>query len=419
MENICAHKVFVKIPQPRKTYPFHPTPYISTMARMKNASDAQQERRVRTRGGGTTGQASSSRGRGRGTRGASTSLGQNRGKQPASTLEFEYTKGKSITFPHNEGLEKFLRMQHRKIIEPRFLDKDYASSKGYGVAHQALVQSNCYHFFSRSVSKYTPMLVLAFYANLEQLKEDVCQDEDIFDLNTNVDGKEIFLNDANIREFTMMNATSEVDEEIPDDVLTQFYRDMNVNPDTRQIKNIIPEFRYLHYVIITIVKPRNTSRTTITRPDAKLMYHMIHNNKINWSKVIRTHMWACAKGKKPLPYASLIMAMLDEYEVVVPRGILHKARSTWRVDDLTFHLGAAKTLKGTSGPATTVRELGLEVREVKTLLNKICRRQERIMNKIGVDFSESSDEEGEGEDEGRDDDSETEREGENDDNNDD
>ncbi|VFQ72940.1 unnamed protein product [Cuscuta campestris] len=80
-------------------------------------------------------------------------------------------------------------------------------------------------------------------------------------------------------------------------------------------------------------------RTTLSQEDTKTIHAMIHNANINWCKFVMIHMFNATSDNRPLPYALLVMAILDEYHIKTVVGPKCKGTKHWVIDESSFHPG--------------------------------------------------------------------------------
>ncbi|VFQ82635.1 unnamed protein product [Cuscuta campestris] len=64
---------------------------------------------------------------------------------------------------------------------------------------------------------------------------------------------------------------------------------------------------------------------------------MIHNANLNWCKFVMTHMFTATSDNRPLPYALLVMAILEEYNIKTDVGPKVKGTKHWEIDESSFY----------------------------------------------------------------------------------
>ncbi|VFQ79116.1 unnamed protein product [Cuscuta campestris] len=75
----------------------------------------------------------------------------------------------------------------------------------------------------------------------------------------------------------------------------------------------------------------------ISNEDTKTIHEMIHNANINWCKFVMTHMFNATSDNRPLPYALLVMAVLDEFHIKTDVGSKCKGTKHGEIDESSFH----------------------------------------------------------------------------------
>ncbi|VFQ83801.1 unnamed protein product [Cuscuta campestris] len=89
--------------------------------------------------------------------------------------------------------------------------------------------------------------------------------------------------------------------------------------------------------------PRKFNHTALSQEDTKMLHAMIHNANINLCKFVMTHMFNATSDNRPLPYALLVMAILDEFHINTDIGQKCKGTKHWEIDDSSFHSGTNET----------------------------------------------------------------------------
>ncbi|VFQ66896.1 unnamed protein product [Cuscuta campestris] len=102
-------------------------------------------------------------------------------------------------------------------------------------------------------------------------------------------------------------------------------------------------FRFIFYVLTWILKPRKYNHSSLSQEDTKTLHAMIHNANINWCKFVMTHMFNATSDDQPLPYALLVIAILDEYHIKTDVGPKRKGTKHWEIDESSFHSGNGET----------------------------------------------------------------------------
>ncbi|VFQ72947.1 unnamed protein product [Cuscuta campestris] len=77
------------------------------------------------------------------------------------------------------------------------------------------------------------------------------------------------------------------------------------------------------------------NHTTLAQENTKTLHAIIHN----WCKFVMTQIFGAITNDKPLPYALLVMAILDEYNMKTDVGPKQKGTKYWEIDESSFHSG--------------------------------------------------------------------------------
>ncbi|VFQ92400.1 unnamed protein product [Cuscuta campestris] len=209
----------------------------------------------------------------------------------------KYLDGSFLWFNDREEAARFSeKFEHREILPPRFSTSHFIHGS---IPRQARVILQEGHFLDLLYIKkndYHPFLVRAFYSNLKK-------DED-GSLTSNVNGVEIYLNEENIQ------------------ILTGIRR------EGQDLGLYIGE-----------EGARKFNHTTLSQEDTKTIHAMIHNANINWCKFVMTHMFNATSDNRPLPYALLVMEILDEFHIKTDVGPKCKGTKHWEINEFSFHLG--------------------------------------------------------------------------------
>ncbi|VFQ98750.1 unnamed protein product [Cuscuta campestris] len=256
----------------------------------------------------------------------------------------KYLDGSFLWFNDRTEATRFSeKFEHREILPPRFSTSRFIH--GF-IPRQAQVILQKGHFLNLLYIKkndYQPFLVRAFYSNLKK-------DED-GSLISNVNGVEIYLNEENIQILTGLRWDGQdlglyVGEEgarFNETALLEEVGIQNFVPTPQQWRPTITSmslvFRFIFYVLTQILKPRKFNHTTLSQEDMKTIHAMINNANINWCKFVMTHMFNATSDNRPLPYALLVMAILDEFHIKTDVGPKCKGTKHWEIDESSFHPG--------------------------------------------------------------------------------
>ncbi|VFQ71225.1 unnamed protein product [Cuscuta campestris] len=104
------------------------------------------------------------------------------------------------------------------------------------------------------------------------------------------------------------------------------------------IHSIPLENQLLLYIIAWILKPRDRSHMTMFGEDLKIIHAIMHLAPINWAKFVMIHMAdaATTAHNRILPYAFLVIEILECKKITITTWPLTKATNIWTIDDQTF-----------------------------------------------------------------------------------
>ncbi|VFQ80231.1 unnamed protein product [Cuscuta campestris] len=252
---------------------------------------------------------------------------------------FPYLDGSFLEFGSEEELTQFLtHFAKRPISPPKVLPELYPQQKGYHDLDNQLQASGLWSFVSRSRQSYNPAFVRAFYSNL-------CRDGDTIRSSINLYDIEIDLPTfARVAGLPIRG----------DDIATYGGDDWILNNEAVVIRelgitNLIrhsgaptihsapPDKRLLLYIITRILRPRDSSHTSLFNEDLKAIHAIIHGASINWEKFVMIHMADCASlsTERSLPYAFLIMDIIVSADIHIA-GPDTKMTKLWMIADTTF-----------------------------------------------------------------------------------
>ncbi|VFR02697.1 unnamed protein product [Cuscuta campestris] len=329
------------------------------------------------------------------------------GKNVASSLApppppaHKYLDGSFLWFnDHAEATRFSEKFEHREILPPRFSTGRFIHS---AIPRQARVILESGRFLDLLYIKkndYHPFLVRAFYSNLKK-------DED-GSLISNVNGVEIYLNEENIQILTGLRRDGQdlglyVGEEgarFNETALLEEVGIRNFVPTPQQRRPTISSmslvYRFIFYVLTRILKPRKFNHTTLSQEDTKTIHAMIHNANINWCKFVMIHMFNATSDNRPLPYALLVMAILDEYHIKTDVGPKCKGTKHWVIDESSFHPGTDEATfpqprprrqpRATASTATPSTNLSLaeQMAALTTTLSRIDTSVSKTAHKVDV-----------------------------------
>ncbi|VFQ80674.1 unnamed protein product [Cuscuta campestris] len=256
----------------------------------------------------------------------------------------KYLDGSFLWFNDREEAARFSeKFEHREILPPQFSTGRFIHSSIPRQARVILQEGHFLDLLYITKNDYHPFLVRAFYSNLKK-------DED-GSLISNVNGVGIYLNEENIQILTGLHRDGQdlglyVGEErarFNETALLEEVGIRNFVPTPQQrrptIASMSPVYRFIFYVLTRILKPRKFNHTTLSQEDTKTIHAMIHNANINWCKFVMIHMFNATSDNRPLPYALLVMAILDEYHIKTDVWPKCKGTKHWVIDESSFHPG--------------------------------------------------------------------------------
>ncbi|VFQ76220.1 unnamed protein product [Cuscuta campestris] len=273
----------------------------------------------------------------------------------------KYLDGSFLRFNDRTEATRFSeKFEHREILPPRFSTARFIHDSIPREARVILERGNFLDLLYIKKAHYQPFLIRAFYSNLTK-------DEDGAFIS-NVNGVDIYLNEENIQILTGLRRNGEdlglyVGEGGAQFNETALLEEVGIRifaptPQQRRptITSMNPVFRFIFYVLTRILKPRKFNHTALSQEDTKTLHAMIHNANINWCKFVMTHMFSATSDDRPLPYALLVMAILDEYNIKTDVGPKIKGTKHWEIDESSFHSGTDETLFRQPRPRRQARD---------------------------------------------------------------
>ncbi|VFQ94490.1 unnamed protein product [Cuscuta campestris] len=213
----------------------------------------------------------------------------------------KYLDGSFLWFNDREEATQFSeKFEHREILPPRFSTARFIHDSIPREARVILERGNFLDLLYIKKVNYHPFLVRAFYSNLKKDEDEA--------LISNVNGVDIYLNEENIQ------------------ILTGLRRDGQN-----------------HGLYVGEEGARFNETALLEKEDTKTIHAMIHNANLNWCKFVMTHMFTATSDNRPLPYALLVMAILEEYNIKTDVGPKIKGAKHWEIDESSFHSGLDET----------------------------------------------------------------------------
>ncbi|KAF1881826.1 hypothetical protein Lal_00042535 [Lupinus albus] len=87
------------------------------------------------------------------------------------------------------------------------------------------------------------------------------------------------------------------------------------NRDILSTGNLNLEDHLLHYLLSYVIVPKFSNHSKLRDMELQLMYALKHNVQINWTLMIMRQMWTFTNNHRPLPYAMLITAILEHFDM--------------------------------------------------------------------------------------------------------
>ncbi|VFQ72998.1 unnamed protein product [Cuscuta campestris] len=284
-----------------------------------------------------------------GTSGKSKSKSQ----APPTTSEerLYYGDGSYLWFDSEEERTRFLTFFFKWVVAPpRIVPERLPELQGYDGLDVQLHQTGLWLFVSRARKKINLALIWAFYSNLRREGDMLYslvkstpieltieklgriaglpyQGNDI----SNYGGEDWVLNNEGL----VLNELG----------ITELIRHATGRPT---IHSANPESRLLLCIVSRIIKPRKHGHTIMSGEDLKLLHAIMHSAPINWAKFVMIYMTIAASTDHDqlLPYAFLVMDILERFKVTTIVGPLTKATKIWTISAQTF-----KKRSDNAGPA--------------------------------------------------------------------
>ncbi|VFQ74696.1 unnamed protein product [Cuscuta campestris] len=250
---------------------------------------------------------------------------------------FPYLDGSFLEFGSEEELSRFITyFAKRPISPPRVLPELYPQQKGYHDLDNQLKESGLWPFVSRSRQSFNPTYVRAFYSNLRSsinlydIEFDLATFARVAGLPTRGDDIASYGGDDWI-----LNNEAVVIRELG---ITNLIR----HSGAPTIHSAPPEKRLLLYIITRILRPRDSSHTSLSNEDLRVVHAIIHGASINWAKYVMIHMTDCASiaTERSLPYAFLVMDLIVSADIHIA-GPDTKMTKLWLIQDSTFRKKSA------------------------------------------------------------------------------
>ncbi|VFQ82831.1 unnamed protein product [Cuscuta campestris] len=193
-------------------------------------------------------------------------------------------------------------------------------------------------FVSKSRSSYNHGLVRAFYSNLRHEGDTIYSSINLYNIEIDL---------ATFARISGLPTRG-------DDIVTYGGEDWIVNNEAAVIHELgitnlirhsgaptihsaLPEKRLLLYILTQILRPQDSSHTSLFNEDLKAVQAIIHGVDINWAKFVMIHMADCASidTEQSLPYAFLVMDLIVASDIHIT-GPDTKMTKIWVIHDGTF-----------------------------------------------------------------------------------
>ncbi|VFQ98023.1 unnamed protein product [Cuscuta campestris] len=274
--------------------------------------------------------------------GKRTKVSKKKGNTEATTLApqpFPYLDGSFLEFGSEEELNRFLtHFAKRPISPPRVLPDLYPQQKGYHDLDNQLQPSGLWSFVSRSRSSFNPAFVRGFYSNLHRDGDTIRSSINLYDIEidlptfSRVAGLPIRGDDIATYggDDWILNNEAVVICELG---ITNLIR----HSGALTIHSAPPDKCLLLYIITRILRPRDSSHTSLFNEDSKAIHAIIHGASINWAKFVMIHMADCASiaTERSLPYAFLVMDLIISADISIA-GPDTKMTKIWIIQDSTL-----------------------------------------------------------------------------------
>ncbi|VFQ88376.1 unnamed protein product [Cuscuta campestris] len=252
---------------------------------------------------------------------------------------FPYLDGSFLEFGSEEELSRFItHFAKRRISPPRVLPELFPQQKGYHDLDDQLKESGLWPFVSKSHTSFNLAYVRAFYSNLRQDGDTIRSSINLYDLEFDL---ATFARVAGLPTRGDDIATYGGDDWILNNeaVVIQELGITNLvrHSGAPTIHSAPPEGRLLLYILTRILRPRDSSHTSLSNEDFKAVHAIIHGASINWAKYVMIHMADCASitTERSLPYAFLVMDLIVASDIHIA-GPDTKMMKIWIIQDSTF-----------------------------------------------------------------------------------
>ncbi|VFQ94254.1 unnamed protein product [Cuscuta campestris] len=214
----------------------------------------------------------------------------------------------------------------------------YPQQKGYHDLDNQLQASGIWSFVSRSRQSYNPAFVRAFYSNLRRDGDTIRSSINLYDIEIDLP---TFARIAGLPIRGDDIATYGGDDWILKNKAV-IIRELGItnlmcHNGAPTIHSAPPDKRLLLYIITRILRPRDSSHTSLFNEDLKAIHAIIHGASINWAKFVMIHMADCTSlaTERSLLYAFLVMDIIVASDIHIA-GPDTKMTKIWVIQDSTF-----------------------------------------------------------------------------------
>ncbi|VFQ70666.1 unnamed protein product [Cuscuta campestris] len=274
--------------------------------------------------------------------GKNTKASKKKGNAEATTSApplFPYLDGSFLEFRSEEELTRFLTYFAKcPISPPRVLPELFPQQKGYHDLDNQLKESGLWPFVSKSRTAFNPAYVRAFYSNLRRDGDIIRSSINLYDIEIDLATfarvAELPTRGADIASYGgddwILNNEAVVIRELG-------ITNLICHSGAPTIHSAPPDKRLLLYIITRILRPRDSSHTSLFNEDLKAIHAIIHGASINWAKFVMIHMTDCASitTERSLPYAFLVMDLIVSADIHIA-GPDTKMTKLWIIQDSTF-----------------------------------------------------------------------------------
>ncbi len=214
-----------------------------------------------------------------------------------------------LFFKTLDELLRFTTMfQQRGILPARRARFPYIGDKN-NIVSRALIQNDLMKFVIMTSYYLNDVYIRLFFSNLYKTAGEYGDE-----LHTHINGVDIHITPTLIHEMTdlPLNSTPHFclyDEE-------EFFSTLGINSECTCESNQLPRpYKFLHDITSQVIRPRAPPHNVITLADSQVMYTILNRLPHNWCNAIITHMYMGTNIGAELPYANLVMKIMDRHGI--------------------------------------------------------------------------------------------------------